>query len=108
MENIYFNKYNIQTVEWPIIPDVAKILSEDKEVHQFTSKEEFENVLSQQSYFSAGYSHCFYSIHDMNDWHRSHVKDRCTRESIMLFESGHKPVALWDHKNQIGYIIKPN
>jgi len=111
--NIYTNKYFTTTIDKPIIPDAIKVISSDKDSIKFTDKNKFNSFLEKQKYFSASYSHCYYS---MDDYTAScdgdkRFRDGCIgiseadRGCIMLFETGRKLVAVWDEKNKIGYII---
>jgi hypothetical protein len=73
----------------------------------FNNKIEFKNFLDTQRYFSASYSHCFYSPEEEAQWSRNGSKytDDDSAQSIMLFETGRELVAVWDNKNSIGYIV---
>jgi hypothetical protein len=110
--NIYTDKYFKTTIDKPIIPDAIKVISSDKNSIKFTDKNKFNSFLKKQKYFSASYSHCYYS---MDDYTAScdgdkRFRDGCTgvseadRGCVMLFETG-ELVAIWDEKNKIGYII---
>lgn len=96
--NIYQNKNNYLTLDKPIISDAIKILSENPDAIKFENKQEFEQTLSNQRYFSASYSHAFQTIEDYS----SRNSDE---QSILLFETGHKLVAVWDNVNSIGFIL---
>lgn len=105
-ENIYINKYNIVTVNDPIIPDVIKILSKNKNAIKFSNKASFDSFARKQKYFSASHSHCFYTKKEMDDFHKNGSVNTIDGEkSDILFDTGHRPVQVWDEKNKIGYII---
>jgi len=97
-ENIYFNKYNIKTIDLPIIGDAISILSKNNNAIKFTNKNEFVKFLNQQQYFSASYSHTFDSI-------ENYEKGIPNDNSILLFETGHEIVGAWDDLNSIGYVL---
>lgn len=103
--NIRENKYGIITINKPIIPDAVTVLSKNNQVIVVNSKSEFKQISDAQTYFSASYSHCFYSLDEYNAWTQKHVIEARAEGSIMLFETGHEIVQVWDDKNQIGYII---
>ena len=89
------------TIQHPIIPDAIKVISNNKEAIEFHNKSDFEDTLKKQHYFSASYSHCYDSLEDFEN-------SKPNDDSVLLFETGHKIVAVWDDKNQIGYIIPKN
>ena len=103
--NIYRNKYDILTVNKPIIPDVVKILERNPDSIKFTNKNAFIEFAEKQHYFSASHSHCFNSIEEYQVWAKEHIKTPDAEQSEMLFETGNQPVQVWDNKNGIGYII---
>ena len=111
--NIYRNRHGIITIDKPIIPDAITILSNNKNAIKFTDKNEFESFLNTQKYFSASYSHCYYSVDDYEDsrkggerWRRDYTGiSEADRGCVLLFETGHEPVAIWDEMNKIGYIL---
>lgn len=103
--NIYVNKHLEETVKEPIITDVVKILSKKPNAIKVNSKAEFDAVANEQRYFSASYSHCFYSLEEKENWYKTHQKSPESENSVMLFDTGNVPVQIWDDKNQIGYII---
>lgn len=107
--NIYNNKYGIQTIEKPIIPDAVTILSKNPNAVKFTDKNSFDRFASQQKYFSASHSHCFYTPKEYDDFSRtgSQYNDPDSQQSKMVFETGHELVQVWDNKNNVGYVI-PN
>jgi len=107
--NIYRNKYNIETVSDPIIPDVVKILSNNPKAIKVNNKAQFEDLANEQVYFSPSRSHCFYSEEEMNNWRSDNTKiSPEAEESVLVFETGREPVQIWDEKNKIGFIIPKN
>jgi hypothetical protein len=97
-DNIYQSKYGHTTLDKPIISDAIKILSENPKAIKFNNKQEFEQVLNNQKYFSASYSHAFQTIEDYNNRNSD-------EQSILLFETGHEIVGVWDDINSIGFIL---
>jgi len=99
--------YGHTTIKAPIISDGILLLSENPDSVKFNNKVDFENFLSQQKYFSASYSHCFYTPEEYQNWSKngSKYEDFDSEQSVMLFETGRELVAVWDNKNSIGYII---
>jgi len=100
----------------PIIPQAIRIMEADPRAVQFNDKISFQNFLKQQQYFSASYSHCYYSEEDLQMAREGHPKFRdghdgtkgiseADKGCIMLFETGHELVAVWDEKNQTGYVV---
>lgn len=89
----------------PLIPDAVEELSNYPDAVKFTDKQSFDNFDKQQSYFSAGYSHCFYTPEEYYEWQKTHVKnDPDSEKSVILTNTGDL-VQVWDEKNQVGYII---
>jgi len=115
-ENIYISKYGHKTIDKPIIPDAVNVISKNPNAVKFTNKSEFDNFLDKQKYFSASYSHCFYSIDDLEASHRGEPEWRdgsrqiseTDKGCVLLFETGHEPVAVWDEKNNVGYVVPKN
>jgi len=106
-ENIESNKYNITTISEPIIPDAIQVVSQNSNAIEFTDKQSFDEFANQQQYFSASHSHCFYSVEEKQEWSRNGGKysDPDSEQSVLVFETGHKPVQVWDNKNSIGYVV---
>ena len=106
-ENISSNKYNITTINEPIIPDAIEVISQNPNAIEFHDKQSFDEFAKQQRYFSASYSHCFYSAEEMQEWSRNgnQYSDPDSENSLILFETGRELVQVWDNKNSIGYII---
>lgn len=113
MNNIYKNKYNIWTIEYPIIPDAIKVISESKNALKFEDKNSFLSCFDNQRYFSLSSSHCFYTMEDLNNCSKGTPEWRdgstgiseSNKGSILQFECGHEIVAVWDERNKLGYII---
>ncbi len=99
--NIYVNKYGIETVSDPIIPDVVDILSKNPKAIKVRSKEEFDSIAEQQTYFSPSRSYCFYSEVEMSGWQKTHIQTKESEDSVLMFETGHEPVQIWDEKNKM-------
>ncbi len=106
-ENILSNKYNITTINEPIIPDAIEVISQNPNAIVFNNKQAFDEFAKQQRYFSASYSHAFYSPEEMQEWSRNGNQhtDPDSENSLLLFETGRELVQVWDNKNSIGYII---
>lgn len=92
-----------QELDKPIIPDAIDLLKKCKSAKEFKNKKDFEKFLNSQKYFSASYSHCYYSLKDLKDSYSG--KKTSAEDCILLFETGHLLVAVWDDKNSIGYIL---
>lgn len=105
--NIYTNKYHITTIEKPIIPDAIEVISNNPNATEFHDKGSYDSFASQQHYFSASHSHCFYTEEEYNEFSRngSQYVDPNSKESDILFETGHEVVQVWDNKNNIGFVI---
>lgn len=112
-ENIYTNKYGIETIDEPIIGDALMVISKDKRAVKFKKKSDFDSFLKNQRYFSASYSHCYYSL---EDYKAAQIGDErfksgnvgiseADRGCVMLYETGHELVAVWSEKDKVGYII---
>jgi len=106
-ENIISNKHGVTTVDQPIIPDAIEVISKNPNAVEFSDKQSFDNFANQQKYFSASYSHAFYTPEERQEWSRngSQYSDPDSENSILLFETGHEIVQVWDNKNSIGYVI---
>jgi hypothetical protein len=106
-ENIYKSRDGYLTISEPIIPDAIEAISKHPEAIEFTDKQSFDEFANKQKYFSASYSHCFYSPEEKEEWHRNGSKynDRDSEQSVMLFNTDHELVQVWDNKNQIGYVV---
>jgi hypothetical protein len=96
----------------PIVSDMLKNISNNKDVVKFNNKLEFNNILKKQNYFNASYSHCYYSIDDYIASQKGDKRFRkdsqgiseADRGCVLLFNSG-DVVAVWSEKDSIGYII---
>jgi len=112
-ESVYINKYGIETINKPIISDALMVISKDENAVKFTNKEEFNSFLEKQKYFSASYSHCYYSEEDYQAAQRGDEKFRngstgiseADRGCVILFETGRELIAVWSEKDKIGFII---
>ena len=112
-ENIYTNKHRIETIDEPIIGDALTVISKDSRAIKFENKAEFDSVLENQRYFSASFSHCYYSMEDLEASRRGDERFRdgytgiseADRGCVMLFETGHELVAVWSERDKVGYII---
>jgi hypothetical protein len=106
-ENIYKSRDGYFTISEPIIPDAIEAISKHPEAIEFRDKQSFDEFADKQKYFSASYSHCFYSPEEKEEWHRNGNKhnDSDSEQSVMLFNTGHELVQVWDNKNQIGYVV---
>lgn len=98
-ENVFKNKHGYKTIEKPIIPDAILVLSQNENAVEFNNKEEFTDFLNNQRYFSASYSKAFDTMEDYNEMNEN-------TDSILLFDTGHELVAVWDSNNNIGYVVK--
>jgi len=96
--NIGPGKYGFDVLYDPIVPDGVTLMKSNKNSKKFEDRESFIRFLKEQKYFSASYSRCFQDITDLRE-------DREDKESIMLFETGHELVAIWDDKQKVGYIL---
>jgi len=97
-ENIYRSKYGHMTIDKPIISDAITLLSQNSNAVEFSDKSEFDVFLNKQPYFSASYSHCYYTEEDME---ANKPADNC----VLLFETGREVVAVWDDINKIGFVL---
>jgi len=105
---------NIQgyNIKLPIIPDAIQVMSKNPSAIKFTNKNEFDDFLKKQKYFNASYSHCYYSKEDyeLSKKGDSRFMEKNTgvsesnRGCVLKKDSGDL-VAIWDEKNQIGYIV---
>lgn len=102
LEGISAPKFN----EDPIIPDAISVISSHPEAIEFTDKDTFDSFLEKQKYFSASYSHCFYSVEEMEEFRRTFTP--VNSDCVILRETGRLLVAVWDAVNGIGYIIPAN
>lgn len=96
-EKIYTSKYGFDSIDEPMIPDAITLLSKNNSSIKFTNKNDFDNFLNNQEYFSASYSNCLYP--DSVEFEK---------DCVIVFETGHELVAAWDDKNSIGYILPEN
>ena len=104
---------NTNKLNNPIIPEAIGVLSSNPDAVQFNDKASFEDFLNQQHYFSASYSHCYYSEEDLDASRNGDPKFRegtkgvseADKGCVMLFETGRELVAIWDEKSQVGYIL---
>lgn len=103
--NIIANKYNITTVNDPIVPDAITVMSNIPEAINFTDRKKFDAYLDKQTYFSCSYSHCYYTKEDLQKSHKDGTYKNPAENCVMLFETGHELVAVWNDKNSIGYIL---
>jgi hypothetical protein len=102
--NVIENRHGITTIDKPIIPDAIEIISKNKNAVKFTNRNEFDRFASEQKYFSAGYSHCFYDLEEYQTWMTDHTKSDTSENSVLLKQFG-EILQVWDDKNKIGYII---
>lgn len=112
-ENIIHSKYGHETINYPIIPDAINVISKNPKAIKFNNRDEFKKTLKNQEYFSASHSHCYYSVDDMEasqrnepDWMDGNTNiSEANKGSILLFETGKEIVAVWDERNNVGYIV---
>ena len=97
---------NINEYFEPIIPNAVDKLKDIHNVITINDKNEFDNLVSQQKYFSASHSHCFYSKDEYETWSKTHVSSDDAVNSDIIKNCGDL-VAVWDNKNKIGYVL-PN
>lgn len=106
-------KVSSATIDKPIIPDAINALSKEPNAVKFNDKANFDNFLKEQKYFSPSYSHCYYSIEDLEASYRGESEWRdgskgiseADKGCVMLFETGRELVAIWDERNRVGYIV---
>ena len=111
-QNIQTGDYGY-TINKPIIGDAIHALEQTPDVVKFTDKNQFEQFLNQQKYFSASYSHCYYSPEDLELSYKGDAKFRngssgvseADRGCVLLFNTGHNLVAAWDESQKVGYIL---
>lgn len=105
--NIYVNKYHLETIRNPIIPDAIKVITKNPDAIKFSNKEEFNTFAGTQSYFSLSCSHCFQNEEEEEYFHKngSKYKTKESENSKLCFETGREIVQVWDELNNIGYII---
>jgi hypothetical protein len=89
--NIYRNKYDLITIDKPIIEDAIKALGSFNNVKKFTDEKRWKKFLDSQKYFQISLSRAYHG-------------NKKSENSIIAFETGHELVAVWDDENQIGYV----
>jgi hypothetical protein len=104
--NIYQHKHGYPSIEIPLIPDAIEVISKNKNAIRYTDKKEFEEFANAQRYFSAGYTHCFYTLDEYNQWHKNGSKytDKDSENSKVLKQFG-EIIQVWDEKNHVGYVV---
>lgn len=89
----------------PIIQEAINYLKRDKASVVYT-KSLFKSSVMEADYFSASYSHCFYSRDTHAIWNGDVTKNEIdANNSIYLLNCG-KLVGCWNERDKIGYIKK--
>lgn len=109
-ENVIRNKNGNTTIKEPIIPDAVEVISKNPNVIKFTDKNNFDEFINKQQYFSASHSHSFYSPEEKEEWSQSGGKytDPDSEQSDIIFNTGRELVGVWDNKNSVGYVVPNN
>ena len=113
LEAIVRSQYGALTINAPIISDAIEVLKQNENALFFNNKSKFDSFLKDQKYFSASYSHCYYSLEDQEASFKGDNRFRngssgiseADRGCVLLFEVGHELAAVWSEKDKCGYIV---